>query len=113
MKKNKEKRIYGNIFILILAISITILLSFILGTLQFGTQLAEISNGFLQTTLTTVQNILSKEGILYLINNTIANYRIIEPLVLLLISFMSVSILKSSGLLEHLVKPLKKSRILF
>ena len=108
MKKNKEKRIYGNIFILILAISITILLSFILGTLQFGTQLAEISNGFLQTTLTTVQNILSKEGILYLINNTIANYRIIEPLVLLLISFMSVSILKSSGLLEHLVKPLKK-----
>ena len=93
------------IVILLLVISV---LSFILNLLGVRGYITEA--GSLQTSLVTINNVLSKEGIKYILNNSITNFQLMEPLVYLIISLIAVSILETSGLLKHLIKPLKKTR---
>jgi len=63
--------------------------------------------GTLETTLTVVNNIFSRDGIKYILNNTITRFQQLEPLVLVILSLIAVSILEASGLLKHIFTPLK------
>ena len=83
-------------------------LSFILNLL--GVRGYSTEAGTLETSIVTVNNVISKDGIKYILNNTILNFQMMEPLVYLIISLIAVSILETSGLLKHLLIPFKKMK---
>lgn len=94
-------------------LSTTVYLSIIIGLASFILHLIKVGGyiteaGSLETTLVSVNNIFSKEGIKYLLNNYVINMQLMKPLVYLIMSLISVSILETSGYINHLVKPLKQ-----
>lgn len=102
-KKLKRTGPITTIILLILGVSV---ISFILNLL--GVRGYTTEAGTLETSLVTVNNVISKDGIKYILNNTIINFQMMQPLVYLIISLIAVSILETSGLLKHLLIPLKK-----
>lgn len=103
--KNK-KRPMGpvvEILFLILIISAISLLFNLIGVRGFITE-----NGTFETTLVTVNNIFSKGGIKHILNNSLVNFQTLEPLILVILSLIAVSILEASGLLKHIFTPLNK-----
>lgn len=106
IRRVQNKKTFGPIVIMIL-ISLGIMaLSFILNKLGLQALLTEV--GTSETTIVTVNNIFSKEGIQYIFGNAVSNFRNIEPLIYIAISLIAVSILEASGLLKHLFSYLKE-----
>ena len=66
-----------------------------------------------ETTLVIVKNIFSKAGIKHIISNTVGNFKSLEPLILVILSLIAVSIMDASGLLKQVFKPLKKVKPIF
>lgn len=64
--------------------------------------------GTLETSIVTINNVLSKDGIKFILNNSIVNFQIMDPLVYLIVSLIAISILETSGLLKHILNPFKK-----
>lgn len=106
-KKNKKKML-GPVITIIIMTFIIVLLSAIFSLLGITGNQTLIVNGSLETSLATVNNILTKDGIKYVFTNVVTNFQIFEPLVLLIISLMTVSIGEASGLFKALFSPLKK-----
>lgn len=106
-KKLKNKKVFGPITIMIVISAIIILTSFV--TSLFGVQAEKtvINNGVLETSLTTVNNFLSVDGIKYLFGNAILNFQMFEPLVMIIISLIAFGIADTSGLLQIVLKPLR------
>lgn len=113
-RKKKNKLLLSPIVTMVILILLTSLLSLILSLLNVSANQTIISNGVLENQIILVKNIFSKEGIIYFFSNIISNFNILEPLVLLIISMMAVSIAKTSGLLKHIFTPFKhlKSHVL-
>lgn len=106
-KKKKDKKGLGPVMAIMLLIALIILTSAIFSLLGItGTQ-TTIVNGSLETSLTTVNNILTKEGIKYIFTNAVTNIQIFQPLVLFIISLMAVSIGESSGLFHAIFSKFK------
>lgn len=99
-------------------IFVILLITFIIGILSFIFNLLGIS-GYttelrtLETTLVTVNNIFSKEGIKYLLTNYLNNFLSLKPLALIVIALISTSILEYSGFLKHIFTPLKKIKPIY
>lgn len=105
-KKLKNKGVVNGIIItMIIAIIVTSFLS-IIGLESQQTIIS--ANGTLETYLITTQNILSIEGIRYLFSSAINNFILFKPLVYLIISLTSISILEKSGLLNLLTSKLRR-----
>lgn len=104
-KKLKRTGPITTIILLILFVSVASLILNFLGVRGYKTE-----PGTLETSIITVNNIISKDGIKYILNNTIVNFQMMQPLVYLIISLIAVSILETSGLLKHILLPLKKTR---
>lgn len=102
-KKIKQTGPITTIIIFIIAVSV---LSFVLNLL--GVRGYTTEAGTLETSIVTVNNIISKDGIKYILNSTILNFQMMQPLVYLIISLIAVSILETSGLLKHILLPFKK-----
>lgn len=102
-KKLKQTGPITTIILFIIGISI---LSFILNLL--GVRGYTTEAGTLETSIVTINNIISKDGIKYILNSTIMNFQMMQPLVYLIISLIAVSILETSGLLKHVLLPFKK-----
>lgn len=106
MKRKKRKRSMGpvvEILLLVLGISILCFLFNLIGVTGYKTE-----SGTLETTLVIINNIFSKSGIKHILNNTLVNFQTLEPLVLVILSLIAVSILEASGLLKQIFTPLKK-----
>ncbi len=104
-KKNKKKFIGPVIEIMLFAL-ISSILAFIFnlaGTSGYTTEPKTF-----ETTLVVINNIFSKSGIKYVLNNSLSNLQSLEPIVMLIMSLIAVSILEASGLLKHIFTPLKK-----
>ena len=108
MAKNKSKKTISPIITILLLIFIAIMISSWLSILNIDSTQTTIENGSLETSIVVINNIFSKEGIKYFFSNIITNFVLLQPLVLLIISFMATSIAKSSGLLKHVFASLKK-----
>ncbi len=101
-----KRKPYGPVIeIIIMAIVISVL-CLILHLIGFSGYKTEA--GTFETTLMVINNIFSKEGIKYLLNNTLAHFQTLEPLVLIIVSLIAVSIMEASGLLKHIFTPFKK-----
>ncbi len=108
IRRVRNKKTLGPIVIMIL-ISLGIMVaSFLLNKLGLQAVLTEV--GTSETTIVTVNNIFSKEGIQYIFGSAVSNFRTIEPLIYIAISLIAVSILEASGLLKHLFSYFKKLR---
>jgi len=104
-KRNKSKMNFGPITIMIcIGIGIAIL-SFLLNKL--GTQSYITDPDTFETTIITVKNIFSREGIRFLFGESISNFRALEPLAVIVVSLIAVTILEVSGLLNSLFGSLK------
>ena len=108
MKKSKniKQRTTGPVVEIILFsvfISLICLVLNLLGASGFKTEA-----GKFETTLVVINNIFSKAGIRNILNNSLVNFQTLEPLVMIIMSLIAVSILEASGLLKHLFTALKR-----
>ena len=60
-----------------------------------------------ETTLIEFKNVFSGDGIKYILNNSVANFQALQPLILIIISLVAVSVMEASGLLKHIFGGLK------
>ena len=109
MKKNKKKNILlGPVITIIILIGIIILTSSICSLLGLEGQKSEIVNGTIETHVTTVNNVLTVEGIKYILTSAITNLQLFEPLLLIISSLIAIGIGEASGLFKAIFTPLKK-----
>ena len=100
IRRVRNKRTVGPIVIMIL-ISLGIMIcSFVFNKIGLQAVLTEV--GTSETTIVTVNNIFSREGIQYIFGDAVKNFRNAEPLIYIAISLIAISILEASGLLKHL-----------
>lgn len=111
MAKKKKDKLYGPVLVIMYMILGVGVLSFLLSLIGFESTRTIISNGTMETTLVTVKNLLSVDGLKYIVGNTVKNFRMFEPLVLLVISLLGISISEKSGFLNALFSPLKRVKL--
>lgn len=108
MKKKEKKLNLGPVFTIMLLIVLVILASVLCSFLQVRADKTSIVNGTLETSVTSVRNFLSIDGITYFFSNAVTNITLFEPLFLLILSLIGISIGEKSGLFKAVFHPLKK-----
>lgn len=108
MNKKKKKIFLGPVIMIIILIAIIMLSSAIFSFLQLGGQETSIANGTLETSLVTVNNILSSSGIKFILSNAISNFQKLSPVILLIIVLLGIGICEKSGLFKMLFSRLKR-----
>lgn len=107
-KVHKESKVLGPIFVMgIITIGIMII-SFILSLLGIEGQVVDTTKNTLEMKLVGINNIFSAEGIRFLFSNNIANFTLLTPIAMLVISLITTSIAETSGLIKHISQPLKR-----
>ncbi len=106
IKRNLKKQ--GPITTIIILTLIISLISLVLSLFKVSGNITEA--GTLETSVITINNIFSKNGIKYLLNNSIVNFKLMDSIIYIIMSLIAVSILETSGLLKHIVSPLKKMK---
>ena len=101
------KKSLSPIITMMLIIVFVVILSSVLALINFDGTGTTIANGILETSIVVVRSILSKEGLIYFFSNVITNFSLLEPFILLILSFTAIGIVKESGFLKHLFNPLK------
>lgn len=113
MNKKKKKIFQGALSTILIMCVIVMFLSLIFSLIGFEGYETYISNNKLESSLVTVNNIFSVNGFKYLFTNSITNFKLFEPLVLLIISLIGISIADTSGVLDPVFLPLRKIKSSF
>ena len=101
MRKKKIKKFNPGPITVIIILSIGLMvLSFLLNKIGLKGKLTDSNT--LETTTITVNNFFTKEGFRHVIGSSLKNFRSIEPLVAIIVSLITISILEVSGLLNHI-----------
>jgi aminobenzoyl-glutamate transport protein len=109
MRKNKKKKkMLGPVITIILLTFIIIVISTVFSLLQIDAEQTSIVKNSLETSVVTVNNILTRDGVKYILSNIVTNLQIFEPLVLLIISLITVGIGEASGIFKAIFKPLNR-----
>jgi len=110
MRKNKKikENLRGPVSTILGFIIGICILSLILNKLGFQGYKTSIVNGILTDSIVNVKNIISSDGIRFIIGNAVTNFKNFEPLVLLIIALTGIGICEKSGFLNALFSPLKK-----
>ena len=107
-KKKKKNNKFSPIITMLFLIAFVIVGSSFLSILNIDSNTTRIINGSLETSIVVIRNIFSKEGFIYFFSTIMTNFSLIQPIFLLILSLLAVSIGKNSGLLKHLFTPFKK-----
>ena len=110
MKKNKQKKTHSALYTLIFILIFIMLVSTVLSLLGIGAEQAEIIGGSLETSLVTVRNAFSIEGIKHFFSNILVNLGMFEPLLLLLIALIGIGLGEATGLFKAVFSPLSRLR---
>lgn len=110
-RKKKTNKLYGPVSVIAVLIGIVSLMSLVFSIFGIESYKTVIANGTLETTLITAKNIISLEGIKFLVGSAASNFRTFEPLVFLIISLIGISICEKSGLLCSLFSPFKRVKL--
>lgn len=110
-RKKKTNKLYGPVSVIAVLIGIVSLMSLAFSIFGIESYKTVIANGTLETTLITAKNIISLEGIKFLVGSAASNFRTFEPLVFLIISLIGISICEKSGLLCSLFSPFKRVKL--
>jgi aminobenzoyl-glutamate transport protein len=103
--KFKNKKMLGPVITMIILIAIVIFLSAFCSLIELDAERTEIVRGTLETNLITVNNVLTKDGIKFVIGNVITSLQTFEPLYLLILSLIAISIGEASGLFKAIFTP--------
>ncbi len=106
MKTKKKLQTMGPVVEIIMLVIIVSVLSLILHLLKTSGYKTE--GGTFETTLVIINNIFSTKGMKNLFTTAFTNFQTLEPLVMIILSLIAVSILEASGLLKQVFLPLKK-----
>ena len=107
-RRKKKKILLSPVMMMIIMILSVCVLSSILSILSVDASQTSIVNNNLETSLVVIRNIFSKEGLINFFTSIFNNFSLLKPLSLIIISLLTVSVGKSSGLFKHLFMPLKK-----
>lgn len=107
VRKGKRKN-FGPVITILILTMVVILASAIFSLLGISSNQVNIVNGMTETSLVTVNNVLTRNGIKFLITSVVTNFQTFEPLVILIISLIAISIGEASGLFKALFTPLKR-----
>lgn len=110
-KRRKKQRKYGAVVVIAIMILVIGLLSLFLNLIGFGSSQTIISNKNIETTLVVVKNLFSVSGLKFIVGESVNNFRSFEPLVLLIISLIGISICEKSGFFYAMFQPLKRVKI--
>lgn len=111
MRKRKKNKIeLGPVFTIMLMSFILMLVSVIFSITGIGAHQTNIVGDTLETSLITVKNIFSVDGIKFLFGDMVNNFALFEPLALTIISLIGIGIAEKSGLFKALFINLKNFR---
>jgi len=105
VKTKKGLKSIGPVVEIMLLTLIVAVLSFLFKLFNSSGYITE--GGTFETTLIVVKNIFSSEGIKHILDSTLTNFQLLEPLILIILSLIATSILEASGLLKQIFLPLK------
>ena len=108
MKKRKNKLLLGPVITIIALTILVVIVSTICNIFGVEAEVTTISNNMLETTTTTVNSLFSEEGFEYFFSSPVDSFKTFEPLVLIIISLMAISIGKASGLLKAIFSPFRR-----
>lgn len=105
-RRKLKKFAFHPITTYILLIAVTIILSFLLSLFDFSTSYntINVSNGNLEKTLVSVNNLLSYDGMKYVISNAAKNFISSTTLSTLLITLIGLGIAEATGFIETFMK---------
>ena len=106
--KKRKKLLLGPVITIIILTIIIMVISSICAVLGVQGDVTNINNQSLETSIVTVRSVFSEEGLKYFFSSPVETFKTFEPLVLLIISLMAVSIGKASGLFKAMFTPLKR-----
>lgn len=106
--KKKKKLSLGPVFTIMIIILVVVIVSVLFSILQVRSDKTAIVNGALETSVVSVRNIFSIEGLTYFFSHSVLNLALFEPLFLLIISLIGIGIGEKSGLFKALFSPFKK-----
>ena len=107
-RKGKNKILFGPVITILILTFVIMLASLVLSRMQFEGDVTSISNGTLTTSLTLIKNIFTLDGLKFLFSSIVTNFQTFEPLALLIVALIGISIGESSGLFDIVFAPLKK-----
>ena len=105
--KKKKNILLGPVITIIILTLVIMVASFICSILNVEGEITKVTNGNLETSVVSVNNILSKEGLKFFFSSPVETFINFKPLVLLIISLMAVSIGKASGLFKAIFTPMR------
>lgn len=97
---SRKKKLMGPVITIIILTLIIIVVSGLASLFGIQGEITKISNGSLETSMTTVKSVFSSDGLKYLFSFPVKAFKDFEPLVLLIVSLMAISIGKASGLFK-------------
>ncbi|MBP3461639.1 MAG: AbgT family transporter [Bacilli bacterium] len=106
-KKKRQKNIKGPVSTILFLIFLISISSLVLSLLGFQGNKTYIGDGTLETSLVYVNNIISLNGIKFIVGNVVTNFVNFKPLAIMIISLVGIGILEKSGLLNAMVFRLK------
>lgn len=109
-KRIKDK-VYGSVFVVVILTILISIISFLFSIFGVEAYKTVVNNGTLESTLVTAKNVLSVDGIRYVIGNSVKNFKNCEPLYLLIIALISMGIGEKSGLFKNLFEPFKRVKL--
>nr|MBP3258461.1 AbgT family transporter [Bacilli bacterium] len=107
-KRNRTPKVLGPIFVMGIIVLGLMILSFILSVIGIESEEAVINFGHLEMSLVSIKNAFSIDGIKYILSNSITNFRLLEPLALIIVSLIATSIAERSGLIKHMTMPFRQ-----
>ena len=87
--KKKKKTLWGVATSILVITIVTMIISAIFAKFGFQAEKTIVSNGILTVSYTSIKNFLSIEGIKYLFSNIVLNFRMFEPIALVIISIIA------------------------
>lgn len=116
MKRIKQKNIKGPVSTILFLTFIISIMSLILSMIGFEGSKTYIGNDSLESSIIIVKNVISFDGIRYIIGNIVTNFVNFKPLAIMIISLVGIGILEKSGLLNamfHRIKNIRFSIVIF
>ena len=110
MKKNKKKKEHfrGPVSTLLVIMAIVSIISLVLSLIDFQGSKTYIGTESLETSVIVVRNVLSIDGLKYLLGSAIENFVTFRPLAIMIISLIGIGICEKSGLLKAIFFKMKK-----
>ncbi len=104
----KRRKPFGATLTIVIIIAVVMLASYILSAIGFAGSKTVVTHDFLESSIISVNNILSIEGVRFIVGSFASNLNFFTPLAIFLAALISASIVESSGILKKIIMPFRQ-----